>query len=120
MKKAITICLTLLYLASFSGIVLGSDRDIHSSADVVAIKKNGTAHSEEAEPHPMLQFCKLIEIHKVVSVSGAAKKLRAAVVTLPSTNYLTFLNTFNFQPALSEVSSALSAKLFLSNCVLLI
>ena len=121
MKKGIAILLTILYLASFSGMLLGLDCVAHQPATVDSGNSFVPGHSTADNSHPFLQVCKLIEVHKEVVVTGHVKKFRSAPVTLVSTNHiLSWPGMASDRQVNQPLLITGSSKLFLQHCVLLI
>jgi hypothetical protein len=124
MKKAITIFLSVLYLASFSGMLLGLECNDHqnlvANSGGSKIWCNSTNDSEADNNHPFLRICKLVEVHKEVLVSGHAKNFRTTPVTLVSTNHVFFAPAIEYGKQVDQPVSNATHKLFLQHCVLLI
>lgn len=84
MKKVTSILLVLLYAASFLGMLWSKDcrESKVLSASLFAFENPCTVNAGHAatgsDEHPLFQFCKLVEIHKAVTV---AKQQRIASPT---------------------------------------
>lgn len=124
MKKAVTIFLTILYLSSFSGVLLAMDCRVHQpltthAADAV-IGCTATAHSQDNEGHPLLQFCKLVEVHQEILVTASVKKFHSTPGTLVSTNHILFsVPPLCHKPVRQSILNV-PGKLFINHCVWLI
>ena len=126
MKKVTSILLVLLYAASFLGMLWSKDcrESKVLSASVYAFEHLCTTNASHAstgsEEHPLYQFCKLVEIHKTVTVAKQ-QRIASLVFNTFQRSYppLTILHTKELK-LINSVTLLTSNTLYLHNRVLLI
>lgn len=124
MKKSVAIFLTILYLASFSGMVLVKNCCFTQAIHITNVEGAGVCSVPGSFPgdknHPLLGFDTLLTVHKEVLVSGYTKNFRAEPVSLVSTNHVFYCAPFPVQMHTVQTHPLLRHRLFIENRVLLI
>lgn len=125
MKKLVALFLVILYSASFSGMLWAKDckasealKGTPHEIDQTCTAAEG--HSTRNESHPLLQFCKLVEVHKEVIVAKKNQTITPLSKPVESTYHtLCALHTRQVM-ATTLTPKFLPGKLFLHWRVLLI
>lgn len=124
MKRIVAILLLILYLFSFSGMVMGKDcqaNALHfdSIEELNLLCNKYTGHSTNTAGHPLEQFCKVIEVHKEVLVAHSQQSFAhfpPVYIHRYQNRPESFVKVKSFNTSISQPPS----RLFIKNRVLLI
>lgn len=125
MKKLVALLLVLLYVASFSGMLWAEDCKAGEALKVTPFDIDQpcsavTGHSTQADGHPLLQFCKLVEVHKQVLIVKQKQTVAPFSKLVVSIHNIPFDLHANRMMASTLTPRFLPDKLFLRCRVLLI
>ena len=125
MKKLVALFLLILYSSSFSGMLWAKDCKASEALKVTPHETDQTCtaaegHSTRNESHPLLQFCKLVEVHKEVIVTNQSQTITPLSKPVENTYHILCALHTRQVMATTLTPKFLPGKLFLHCRVLLI